>query len=85
MSEMFARAELSSWALCPGSIVPLMPDVGDCCTMDPRDKPWDDSIAVATSPSNRGLGWMAAFAAMTEVGGENGRAAIPLFADGVAR
>ena len=46
MTEVLHRAPLSSWALCPGSISPLAPVVGNCCAMDPRDKPWDDSCGV---------------------------------------
>jgi hypothetical protein len=34
--------EVSSRALCPGSIYPLAP--GICGTLDPRDKPWGDIV-----------------------------------------
>ena len=68
MTEVLPRAQVSSWALCPGSIVPLLPGAGDRCAMGPRDKPWDDSFGVAGSHLNRRLGWMAACAAMTEPG-----------------
>ena len=39
-----ALATLSSSALCRGSIRPLAAGVGVCGAMDPRDKPWDDSV-----------------------------------------
>jgi hypothetical protein len=67
MSRSLSSAQLSSWALCPGSISTLASGASVCGTMDPRDKPWDDS------EGNCRLGWMAAFAAMTELVAEVAR------------
>ena len=73
MSEVLERAQVSSWALCPGSISPLTSGIRDFGAMDPRDKPWDDSVGAASSHSNRWLRWIPASAAMTVVGWEVAR------------
>ena len=44
MTSMCASSDLSSWASCPGSICQFASGASDCCAMDPRDKPWDDTF-----------------------------------------
>ena len=82
MSRSLSSAELSSWALCPGSNSTLAYGANDCGAMDPRDKPWDDSVGVGASNASSGLGWIPAFPAR---GVPSGRAGMTVVAGEVAR